>query len=80
VGTDLAAVLLAAEIADLKEIDYRNTLALCSLIELLCERGVIRREELAAKARALDALGEAACAPARPPRRPRATRRPLAGR
>lgn len=55
---DLATVLLGAEIADMKDVDYRNTLALCSLIELLCERGLIRREDLAAKARHLDRTAE----------------------
>jgi hypothetical protein len=57
-------VMLGAEIADLKDVDYRNTLAICSLIELLCERGLIRREDLAAKARLLDAAAEP---PLRPP-------------
>jgi hypothetical protein len=54
----MATVLLGAEIADLKDIDYRNTLALCSLIELLCDRGLISRQDLADKARLLDAAAE----------------------
>jgi hypothetical protein len=54
VGPDLAAVLLGAEIADLKDVDYRNTLAICTLIELLCERGLIGRAEFARRAQALD--------------------------
>ncbi len=60
VGTDLATVMLGAEIADLKDIDYRNTLAICTLIELLCDRGLICREDFAAKARALDLAAEPA--------------------
>jgi len=55
---DLQTVLLGAEIADLKDVDYRNSLALCSLIEVLCERGLIRREDIAAKARSLDEAAE----------------------
>jgi hypothetical protein len=58
VGADLASVLLGAEIADLKDVDYRNTLAICTLIELLCDRGLIRREDFAAKARTLDLAAE----------------------
>jgi hypothetical protein len=42
----------------MKEIDYRNTLAVASLIELLLEKGVLARDELAAKVRELDSLAE----------------------
>lgn len=45
-----------AQIADLKEVDYRNTLAVAVLIELLVEKGILTREELAEKAGALDRL------------------------
>ncbi len=43
-----------AKIGDLKEIDYRNTLAIASLIELLVEKGVFTRNEFARKAYVLD--------------------------
>lgn len=43
-----------AKIGDLKEIDYRNTLAIATLIELLVEKDIITRDEFARKAYALD--------------------------
>lgn len=43
-----------AKIGDLKEIDYRNTLAIATLIELLVEKGLITRNEFACKAYVLD--------------------------
>lgn len=45
---------LFAQLADLKEIDYRNTLAISALIELLVEKGIITRNEFTRKAIALD--------------------------
>jgi hypothetical protein len=51
-------ILLGAQLADMKEIDYRNTLAIASLIECLVERGILDRRQLAAKARELDAFAE----------------------
>lgn len=42
------------KIGDLKEIDYRNTLAIASLIELLVEKGLITRQEFAHKSYVLD--------------------------
>ncbi|WP_018131045.1 hypothetical protein [Effusibacillus pohliae] len=50
-----AEVDLLAQIADLKEIDYKNTLLLTALIELLVEKGLIRRQEVLGKAQLLDA-------------------------
>ena len=47
-----------AQLADLKDVDYRNTLAIASLIELLIEKGVMKREEFLAKSRSLDTLAE----------------------
>lgn len=43
-------------ISDLKNIDYRNTLAIATLIELLIEKKVLNRQEFARKAQQLDAL------------------------
>ena len=45
-----------AEIADLKEIDYRNTLAIASLIDILIEKGIINRNDVAKKSRQLDSM------------------------
>lgn len=43
-----------AKIGDLKEVDYRNTLAIASLIELLVDKDIITRDEFARKAYTLD--------------------------
>ncbi len=43
-----------AELSDMKLIDYKNTLALVSLIEVLMEKGVIESNEIAVKAKNLD--------------------------
>lgn len=45
---------IISQIADLKEIDYKNTLAITSLIELLIEKGVLDRYEIAEKAQFLE--------------------------
>jgi len=45
---------IIAQIGDLKEIDYRNTLAIASIIELLIDKEIINRQEVAKKARLLD--------------------------
>jgi hypothetical protein len=42
------------QIADLKEIDYKNTLAITSVIEILIEKGIIDRYEIAEKAQFLE--------------------------
>lgn len=36
---------LIGQIADMKTIDYRNTLAISTLVELLIEKGLFTREE-----------------------------------
>lgn len=45
---------LYAQIGDLKDIDYRNTLAIATLIELLIEKKVISRQEFTKKSYHLD--------------------------
>lgn len=45
---------MVSQIGDLKEIDYRNTLAIASLIEILIDKGILDRKEIAKKARLLD--------------------------
>lgn len=45
---------MISQIADLKEIDYKNTLAITSIIELLIEKGIIDSCEVAAKAQFLE--------------------------
>lgn len=45
---------IISQIADLKDIDYKNTLALATLIELLIEKDIITPQEFAGKARELE--------------------------
>ena len=45
---DKTAVDWIAQLADLKEVDYRNTLALAALLQLLMEKGIVAREEFSA--------------------------------
>lgn len=47
---------LVGQIADLKEIDYKNTLAIASIIELLIDKGIINRNDIALKALQLENL------------------------
>ena len=50
----MSVLEIAGQIADLKDTDYRNTLAAAVLVELLIEKGVFTHEEFALKARALE--------------------------
>lgn len=45
-----------AQIGDIKEIEYRNTLAITSIIELLLEKNIISREDISSKAEELDKM------------------------
>ncbi|MBJ6361653.1 hypothetical protein ACFOQM_10190 [Paenibacillus sp. GCM10012307] len=47
-------VNLAASIADLKDDHYHSLLALSAMLELLIDKGLLSREEVAAKAAVLD--------------------------
>ena len=44
------------QIADLKETDYKNTLAIACIIELLIEKGIISRNDISKKAFFLENL------------------------
>lgn len=50
----LNMVDVVGQIADLKTVDYHNTLAVSVLIELLIDKGVITRQEFAHKAQELE--------------------------
>lgn len=50
-----AEVDVIAQLADLKEVDYKNTLVLTALVELLVEKGILDRKDVIQKARQLDA-------------------------
>lgn len=49
---------LYATLADMKDVSYKNTLAITTLIDLLVEKGLLSRAEIAARAQQLDAAGE----------------------
>lgn len=49
---------IIAQLSDLKEIDYKNTLALASLIEVLIQKGYISKNDVAVKAQELDSIAE----------------------
>jgi hypothetical protein len=53
-GTLMTKLDMISQIADLKEIDYKNTLAITSIIELLIEKGILDSSEVAAKAQYLE--------------------------
>lgn len=44
----------AGQLADVKEYQYQQSVLLDTVLELLIEKGVITREEIAHKARSLD--------------------------
>lgn len=45
---------IVGQIADMKEVDYKNTLAIASIIELLIDKGIINRNDIALKALQLE--------------------------
>lgn len=47
---------IIGQIADMKEVDYKNTLAIASIIELLIDKGIISRNDVALKAIQLESL------------------------
>lgn len=56
---NINSIEMVGQIADLKEVDYKNTLAVATLIELLIEKGIITRGEFSQKARELELATEA---------------------
>ena len=47
---------IIAQIGDLKEVEYRNVLAVTSIIEILLEKNIITKEDISKKAEELDKL------------------------
>ncbi|HPT78095.1 MAG TPA: hypothetical protein PK830_03205 [Candidatus Atribacteria bacterium] len=45
---------IISQLGDMKEVEYKNTLAITSIIELLVEKNIISREDIARKAAELD--------------------------
>lgn len=50
----LSTLDIAGQLADMKDVDYKNTLAAAVLVELLIDKGVFSRQEFAAKGRELE--------------------------
>ncbi|MEW9121984.1 MAG: hypothetical protein AB2421_04665 [Thermotaleaceae bacterium] len=47
---------LYAQLGDLKEVDYRNTLAIATILEILIEKGYVQRKEFSQMAQKLDSM------------------------
>lgn len=47
---------ILAQLGDMKEVNYRNTLALASIIEVLVDKGIIDRNDIAKKAKELNSM------------------------
>lgn len=45
-----------SKISELKDVDYRNTLAIASIVEVLVDKGIIERNDIAKKSRLLDSM------------------------
>ncbi|MBS4534010.1 hypothetical protein GOQ29_00055 [Clostridium sp. D2Q-14] len=45
-----------SKISELKDVDYRNTLAIASIVEVLVEKGIIERNDIAKKSHLLDSM------------------------
>ncbi|MBQ8682351.1 MAG: hypothetical protein IJ510_01340 [Selenomonadales bacterium] len=54
----LNSLCVFSQIADLKETDYKTTLAITALIELLIQKNLITPQELSREATALEAEAE----------------------
>ncbi len=46
---------IVTQLGDMKNVDYRNTLAISTLIDLLIDKGILTRDEFARKAAELEA-------------------------
>ncbi|GFR35279.1 hypothetical protein [Thermobrachium celere] len=52
----MSEIDVLSQIANLKELDYRNTLMIVGLIELLIEKGLINKSQLIKKINSLDTI------------------------
>ncbi|HJV45398.1 MAG TPA: hypothetical protein VJ824_06695 [Bacillota bacterium] len=50
----LDEINLIGQIADLKEVNYKNTLVFTALVELLVEKGILTRNDIINKAKSLE--------------------------
>ncbi|MBZ4664581.1 MAG: hypothetical protein JG776_2305 [Caloramator sp.] len=54
----MSEIDILSQIADLKEVDYKNTLMVVGLIELLIEKGLINKSQLIKKIKTLDKIAD----------------------
>ncbi|CDF59291.1 hypothetical protein [Thermobrachium celere] len=52
----MSEIDVLSQIANLKELDYKNTLMIVGLIELLIEKGLISKSQLIKKINSLDTI------------------------
>lgn len=52
----LDSINIFAQMGDIKEVNYRNTLAIATIIELLCEKNIINKHEFYKLAHKLDTM------------------------
>ena len=55
-GSLMGDIDLIALLGDLKDVDYKNTLAIASIIEVLIDKGIIEKHDIAVKARELESF------------------------
>jgi hypothetical protein len=56
IQSHMQEVNMIAKLADLKEEHYRNSLLISALMELLIEKGLLKRQEIESKMVELDSL------------------------
>jgi len=54
----MSEIDVLSQIANLKELDYKNTLMIVGLIELLIEKGLINKSQLIKKINSLDTFAK----------------------
>lgn len=52
----MGTIDIFAQLSDMKIVDYKNTLAIVSLIEVLTEKGIIGHNDIALKAKDLEEI------------------------
>ncbi len=50
---------IISQLGDIKEVEYKNTLAFTSIIELLLEKNIISKEDISRKTEELDQMATA---------------------
>lgn len=55
-SSEFNAIDIFAQIGDIKEVNYRNTLAIATLIEMLCEKNILDKHAFYNYAHKLDSM------------------------